>query len=108
MKRLTRTRCESGVMAAMLARDGFVAPATFLEGEFGYLNVFCRDGDANRLTAGLGEVWKTTRIMFKRYSCHITAHVPVTAILRLKSHFGFAGDEVEDVTVRAAKNAKSP
>ena len=90
---------QSGVMAAILARDGFAGPATILEGKFGYLNVFCRDRDTNRLTAGLGEVWKTTRIMFKRYSCHITAHVPVTAILQLKNRFGFAGDDVEDVTV---------
>jgi 2-methylcitrate dehydratase PrpD len=90
---------QSGMMAAMLARDGFAGPATVLEGKFGYLNVFCRDGDANRLTADLGEVWRTTRIMFKRYSCHITAHVPVTAILQLKSRFGFAGDDVAEVTV---------
>ena len=98
---------QSGVMAAMLARDGFAGPATILEGKFGYLNVFCRDRDANRLTAGLGEVWKTTRIMFKRYSCHITAHVPVTAILRLKSRFGFAGNDVEDVTVAGSEKMLS-
>ena len=98
---------QSGVMAAMLARDGFAGPATVLEGKFGYLNVFCRDRDANRLTAGLGEAWKTTRIMFKRYSCHITAHVPVTAILRLKSRFGFAGDDVEDVTVAGSEKMLS-
>ena len=98
---------QSGVMAAMLARDGFAGPATILEGKFGYLNVFCRDRDANRLTAGLGEVWKTTRIMFKRYSCHITAHVPVTAILRLKSRFGFVGDDVEDVTVAGSEKMLS-
>jgi 2-methylcitrate dehydratase PrpD len=98
---------QSGVMAAMLARDGFAGPATILEGKFGYLNVFCRDRDANRLTADLGEVWKTTRIMFKRYSCHITAHVPVTAILQLKSRFGFAGGEVEDVTVAGSEKMLS-
>ena len=98
---------QSGVMAAMLARDGFAGPATVLEGKFGYLNVFCRDGDAHRLTAGLGEVWRTTRVMFKRYSCHITAHVPVTAVLRLKDRFGFAGDQVEDVTVAGSEKMLS-
>jgi 2-methylcitrate dehydratase PrpD len=98
---------QSGVMAAMLARDGFAGPATILEGKFGYLNVFCRDGDPSRLTAGLGEVWKTTRIMFKRYSCHITAHVPVTAILALKSRFGFAADDVENVTVAGSEKMLS-
>jgi 2-methylcitrate dehydratase PrpD len=91
----------------MLARNGFAGPATILEGKFGYLNVFCRDRDSNRLTAGLGEVWKTTRVMFKRYSCHITAHVPVTAILRLKSRFGFAGNDVEDVTVAGSEKMLS-
>jgi len=45
--------------------------------------------------------------MFKRYSCHITAHVPVTAILRLKSRFGFAGDDVEDVTVAGSEKMLS-
>jgi 2-methylcitrate dehydratase PrpD len=98
---------QSGLMAAVLARDGFAGPATVLEGKFGYLNVFCRDGDVNRLTADLGEEWKTTRIMFKRYSCHITAHVPVTAILQLKSRFGFAADDVEDVTVAGSEKMLS-
>ncbi len=98
---------QSGVMAAMLAHDGFAGPATILEGKFGYLNVFCRDADANRLTAGLGEEWRTTRIMFKRYSCHITAHVPVTAVLQLKSRFGFAGDDVEGVTVAGSEKMLS-
>jgi 2-methylcitrate dehydratase PrpD len=98
---------QSAVMAAMLARDGFAGPATILEGKFGYLSVFCRDGDASRLTAGLGEVWQTTRIMFKRYSCHITAHVPVTAILALKNRFGFAADDVEEVTVAGSEKMLS-
>jgi 2-methylcitrate dehydratase PrpD len=98
---------QSGVMAAMLARDGFAGPATVLEGKFGYLNVFCRDGDANRLTAGLGEVWKTTRVLFKRYSCHITAHVPVTAVLSLKNRFGFAGGDVAEVTVAGSEKMLS-
>jgi 2-methylcitrate dehydratase PrpD len=98
---------QSGVMAAMLARDGFAGPATILEGKFGYLNVFCRNGDASRLTAGLGEAWKTMRLMFKRYSCHITAHVPVTAVLELKRRYGFAGNDVEDLTVEGSEKMLS-
>jgi 2-methylcitrate dehydratase PrpD len=98
---------QSGVMAATLARDDFAGPSTVLEGKFGYLNVFCREHDTGRLTADLGKVWKTTRILFKRYSCHITAHVPVTAILRLKSRLGFAGEDVEDVTVAGSEKMLS-
>ena len=98
---------QSGVMAAMLARDGFAGPATILEGKFGFLNVFCSDRDPKRLTAGLREQWKTTHLMFKRYSCHISAHVPVTALLGLKSRYGFAGSDVESIIVAGSEKMLS-
>ena len=108
VKRLHLGRAaESGVLAATLARGGFTGPATVLEGKFGYLHVFCRDGDANRFTAGLGEVWQTLRIMFKRYACHITAHVPVTAVLQLKSRYAISGEDVANVTVAGSEKMLS-
>ena len=108
VKRLHLGRAaESGVLAATLARGGFTGPATVLEGKFGYLQVFCRDGDADRFTAGLGEVWQTLRIMFKRYACHITAHVPVTAVLQLKSRYAISGEDVADVTVAGSEKMLS-
>ena len=100
VKRLHLGRAaESGVLAASLAHGGFTGPATVLEGKFGYLNVYCRDGDPKRFTAGLGEAWKTLNIMFKRYACHITAHVPVTAVLELKARHKILGDEIASITV---------
>jgi 2-methylcitrate dehydratase PrpD len=45
--------------------------------------------------------------MLKRYSCHITAHVPVTAVLALKDRFGFAGGDVADVTVAGGEKMLS-
>ncbi len=100
VKRLHLGRAaESGVLAATLARDGFTGPATVLGGRFGYLNVFCRDADPVRLTAGLGAVWNTLKITFKRYPCHITAHVPVTAMLDIRARHGIGGDEIASVTV---------
>jgi 2-methylcitrate dehydratase PrpD len=98
---------QSGVMAASLARNGFAGPATVLEGKFGYLHTFCRDGDVDRLTAGLGAAWKTTRAMLKRYACHITAHVPVTAVLQLKTRHKISGDDIADVTVAGGEKMLS-
>ncbi|HEV2008288.1 MAG TPA: MmgE/PrpD family protein, partial [Burkholderiales bacterium] len=98
---------ESGVMAAMLARNGFTDPASVLEGKFGYLNVYCRDGDATRFTAGLGEVWHTLKTALKRYACHVTAHVPVTAALELKSRHGISGADIASVTVAGSEKMAS-
>jgi 2-methylcitrate dehydratase PrpD len=71
------------------------------------MNVFCHEGDAARLTAGLGEVWKLLTLTFKRYSCHITAHVPVTAALELKTRHAIAGDAIAAITVAGSEKMVS-
>jgi 2-methylcitrate dehydratase PrpD len=90
---------ESGVLAARLAASGFEGPQSVLEGKFGYLNVFCRNGDAGRFTAGLGEVWNMESIIFKRYACHSSAQIAVTAALELKARYGFSAGDIASVVV---------
>ena len=108
VKRLHLGRAaESGVLAATLAKNGFSGPATVLEGKFGYMNVFCHEGDAARMTAGLGEVWKLLTLTLKRYSCHVTAHVPVTAALELKDKHMIAGDDIASITVAGSEKMVS-
>src|SRR5437660_2281506 len=80
---------ESGVIAASLAADGFTGPTTVLEGEGGFLRVFCRDFDEAELTRGLGQTWVTRTILMKRFACHISAHTAVQAILDLRADHGF-------------------
>jgi 2-methylcitrate dehydratase PrpD len=108
VKRLHLGRAaESGVMAASLAREGFTGPGTVLEGKFGFLNVYCRNADATRFTAGLGEEWRTLTASLKRYACHNTAHVPVTAALELKSRHGIAGEDIESIVVASSEKMVS-
>jgi 2-methylcitrate dehydratase PrpD len=108
VKRLHLGRAaESGVLAATLAKNGFSGPTTVLEGKFGYMNVFCHEGDVTRLTAGLGDVWKLLTLTFKRYACHITAHVPVTAALELKERHSIKGDDIASITVAGSEKMVS-
>ena len=108
VKRLHLGRAaESGVLAASLAKQGFSGPASVLEGKFGYMNVFCHEGDPARLTAGLGDVWKLLTLTFKRYSCHITSHVPVTAALELKEKHKLQGDDIASVTIAGSEKMVS-
>jgi 2-methylcitrate dehydratase PrpD len=104
VKRLHLGRAaESGVLAATLAKNGFSGPATVLEGKFGYMNVFCHEGDPARLTAGLGDAWKMLTLAIKRYSCHITSHVPVTAALELKEKHKIDGDGVASICIEGSE-----
>ena len=95
VKRLHMGRaCEAGIVAARLAQSGFKGPSTVLEGRFGFLEVFCREGDPGLLTAGLGTEWETRRICLKRYACHVTAQAPVQALRALLAEHGIAADAV--------------
>jgi 2-methylcitrate dehydratase PrpD len=96
VKRLHLGRAaESGVLAASLASDGFCAPASVLEGEFGFLRVFCGgEFDRPELTRGLGESYATRSITLKRFPCHITAHTSVQAIIDLRAQHRYAGAAV--------------
>lgn len=108
VKRLHLGRAaESGVLAATLAKNGFTGPATVLEGKFGYMHVFCHEGDPARLTATLGESWKMLTLAIKRYSCHVTSHVPVTAALELREKHKISGDDVASITVEGSEKMHS-
>ena len=100
VKRLHLGRAsEAGVLAASLAADGFAGPRTVLEGEFGFLKVFCTKWDEAELTRGLGEEFVVSTTVLKRYPCHATAHAAVKAVRDLQAEHGFTGAEVEAITV---------
>jgi 2-methylcitrate dehydratase PrpD len=101
VKRLHLGRAaESGVLAASLASDGFTGPASVLEGEFGFLRVFCgTDFDTGELTRGLGVSYATRSIMLKRFPCHITAQTSVQAILDLRAAHGYAAADVAAIHI---------
>jgi 2-methylcitrate dehydratase PrpD len=88
-------------MAAVLARDGFTGPEGVLEGKYGFLNVYCRDAQPDRLTKDFGKVWHVLKTKIKRYACHSTAQVPVTLALDLKEKHGLSGDDVAQITITA-------
>jgi len=108
VKRLHMGRaCESGILAARLAQQGYTGPETILEGRFGFLEVYCREGEAALLTAGLGQDWEALRICMKRYACHVTAHNPVQALRELMTEHAFQGGDVEHIALEASEKIVS-
>jgi len=95
--------CEAGVLAAHLARDGFTGPLSVLEGEAGFLEVFCGDYDLGALTRDLGRRFAALHICIKRYACHITAQKAVQAVEELKAERGIGGDGVATITVEGER-----
>jgi len=100
VKRLHLGRAsEAGVLAASLAQGGFTGPRTVIEGEFGFLRVFCTKWDEDELTRGLGTDYVVLSTVLKRYPLHATAHAAVKAVRDLRAEHGFTGDEIAAITV---------
>ncbi len=104
VKRLHMGRAaEGGVLAALLAAEGFEGPETVIDGTFGLLDTFCSETDTSKLTAGLGTVWESETLCFKRYPAHITSHAPVTGLNALREEHGFGPDDIERIEIRGSK-----
>jgi 2-methylcitrate dehydratase PrpD len=98
---------EGGLLVANLAASGFTGPKTVLEGECGFLHVYCNEWDVDELTRDLGKVWLTSRIAMKRFACHTAGHTPVQAILDLKAKEGLDASQVESITIEVGKKELS-
>src|SRR5580704_4949782 len=98
---------EGGVTAANLAARGFEGPEVILEGKFGVLDVYARDGDASLIAAGLGERWETLTITFKTFPCHVTSQSPVQALLALRAQHHFTPADVATITIEVSDKVLS-
>jgi 2-methylcitrate dehydratase PrpD len=108
VKRLHLGRAaEGGVMAAHLARRGFDAPLSILEGRFGILDAFCEETAPEQLTRELGTRWESTLICIKRYACHATAQVPVQLLRDLMEAHGFGGGDIAGIDLTASAKVLS-
>lgn len=108
VKRLHLGRAaESGVVAARLAQRGYEGPRTVIEGRYGVLEAFCEESDPALLTQGLGHVFEIERVCFKRYPCHVTAHVPAQLLRGLIETHGFGGDDVRAIAIEASEKVVS-
>ena len=108
VKRLHMGRAaEGGVTAAYLAGRGFEGPDVILEGKFGYLDVYARDGDRALLTDGLGTRWESLKIWFKMFPCHVTAQAPVRGIQQLQREHRFAAQDVTRIVIEASEKVLS-
>lgn len=77
---------QSGLRAALLARQGFLGPRSVFEGRHGFFFAFADHDiapDYSRLVDGLGENWHAARIAFKPYACGTMAQPFIDCALSL-------------------------
>jgi aconitate decarboxylase len=98
---------QSGLYAALLARQGFTGIVDVFESEYGgFCSTFSRSPDRfklEELTSGLGERWETTRISLKFYSCVGSNHTTLDAIRNMQARRQFGPGDIERIVVHGSQ-----
>ncbi len=95
----------SGLLAALMAREGFTASEVALEGPQGYLRVLgTQTDDPAPALARLGAPWKilTSGVAVKPYPSCACTHSIIEALLELREAHRLRPEEVREITVGVA------
>ena len=89
----------SGIIAAVMAKEGFFGPTTILEGRDGFLHGYSDGADASKALEGLGELFYINKSSIKPHSCCRYNQGAIDCILEIVNQHDLEPQEVEKVTV---------
>jgi 2-methylcitrate dehydratase PrpD len=89
----------NGVLAAMLAREGYTGPSTVFEGKYGLLSTHADSFDTARLTEKLGEEYKLMGCKFKPYACCHELCPPITMALEMKKKHSIKTEDITKIRI---------
>jgi 2-methylcitrate dehydratase PrpD len=99
---------KNGLLAALLAKRGFTASTTILEGHFGFGNlcVGAEAFDFTHLTKDFGSPWElvSSGVVLKAYPCCGSTQAAVDAMLALRATYGFRPEEIISIRARVQPN----
>ena len=97
-KRIHAARAaEGGMMAALLAADGFEGARDGLAGSYGFCRVFTAQPRPEMLTHQLGERWMIDEITVKPYAACSDIHPMIQATSELVAEHGLTAESIEKI-----------
>jgi len=96
---------QSGVLAALLAEQGYTGPEHVLDGKEGLGHVIKTDWRWDILTAGLGESWRILQCGMKSFPTEALTHAPISATLDLVRDHDLRPEQVAEVRIRSLARA---
>jgi 2-methylcitrate dehydratase PrpD len=88
---------KEGILATLLAREGYTAAPAALEGPLGWARAMGDVPDVQEITGDLGQRWEALRNTYKPYPAGIVMHAVIDACLALRADLGGVG--IAEVTV---------
>ena len=95
---------QSGVKAAIIARSGFFAPKTVLDGPHSFFKAFApsSEPDFSQMLEGLGFKWLAEDIVFKPYACGTMIHPYIDCMIELRRR-GTKAEQIKRVICKTGE-----
>jgi 2-methylcitrate dehydratase PrpD len=93
---------QTGILSAMLAKEGFRGPLGMLEGRGGFCEVTClpEKYKLDKITEELGKKWRIMEVYFKFYPSCRWAHSAVDATFNILREQRIEPDDIAEITVK--------
>lgn len=93
-----------GVIATLLAKEGFRGPASVFEGTHGFFSAFAGKNDYRfQKILELGKKWEVPRLTFKSYPCGSISHPYMDCALRIRQKHSPPPENIAEVICRTAE-----
>jgi len=93
----------SGIMAALLAREGFTGPSSIIEGRSGFLKTYSPKPVVEKVLEDWGRPYKVMRTSIKPHSCCRYKQGPIDGILEIMNENKLLAADIEKVTLGILK-----
>jgi 2-methylcitrate dehydratase PrpD len=90
----------NGLLAALMAREGYSAAPAAIEGPFGWAKAMGDDFKRAEITRELGEQWEFLAVAYKPYPCGFVFHAIIDACIELKTTLRVNESDIVEVLVR--------
>lgn len=88
---------ESGVLAALLARESFTSSDQAIEAPKGFGAIYGPGMDLSPIVAGLGREFEISHVTYKPFACGIVLHAPIDACIRMRNGHGIKAADIGEV-----------
>jgi 2-methylcitrate dehydratase PrpD len=93
-----------GIIACLLAQEGFRGPAQVFEGTHGFFTGFGGKNDyPYEKLLELGKEWEIPKLAFKSYPCGSISHPYMDCALKIKQKYSLAPEKIAEVVCRTAE-----
>ncbi len=91
---------QAGVIAAMMAREGYEGPVEVIEGKEGLIEVLNNvEWRPDWLLKGLGEEFMITQCSYKAFPTEALTHQPISAALQVCQEHDLAAEDIAEILV---------